>query len=263
MECNVPLADSGIFGVVSRNDTGDSETGTLTTFQSFDSDPARPNDGKMTQFFPLNNPSGQDLIQTPLQQELHNAVRFNLPSPEYIYRDTPNQDEEDGVVDTTPHQTLYDLSPKDMAITHEVPDDKSDDDMSFSSSASSHAEYNVMFSSTTDMFLRTLAMERMLALSMSEWSIRTESSQDTTTGISQLRFFPRLTLNDRLGLLILGLLFLHCSGTVYGIIATFEQATRQIWIAFFHLLFLSATTTTTPTDQFYNILNEPMGVWLA
>jgi hypothetical protein len=257
-----PRVDIGILGILPASETNDSATGTPTSFETLDLDLFPSSDERVSQL-------DQEMIQKSLQEESQNPTRFNLPSSEGLHRDRSKQQQQQqeyGIVDATPQQphAIISLSSlKDACPLSRETNNESDDGMSFSSSASSHTEYRVMFSPTSDLFLRTLAMERMFALSMSEWSFRAERN-DHTNIVSQFRFLPRRAWNNRLSLLILGLLFLHCSGIVEVVIACLKSASRQFYIVYFRLLFRSETTSpTTPTDHFYNIRNEPMGVWLG
>jgi hypothetical protein len=269
--CIPSLVDTDILDVPPPSDTSDSATDTPTSFESLEMDLLLSNHYKAIPFSSLTHTPKEEIFQSPFQDEPQNVFPINPPPCDSVHRGHPNQEDDDK--HTIPHQphvnsslsSLVCVCPRRSETILEVPNDESDDDMSLTSSASSLAEHRVLFSPTSELFLRTLAMERMYALHMSEWSSsRAESLRDTTNTIATpFLFFPRLSLNHRLGLLVLGLLLLKCSGTVQQVIAALEIESQQFSMVFFRRLFRSERTTLTTPDLFYNIRNEPIGVWIG
>jgi hypothetical protein len=273
-----PSVNTDVPGVLSASASDTSEstaTNTPTSFESLEHD-FLPSSNSACIFTPLSEINAQELFLSPLPEPVHRkTVRFDMPlSPEAVDQSSPTQQEEGASSDLTlsQHQprilslaSLQDVSPRSLETILEVANEE--DNLSVSSTASSNTGFQVSFSPTNDLFLRTLAMERAKALSMSELSIKAESLcddvSDNSSILSQfLHHFRQLDLNDQLGLLILVLLLLHCTGTSELVICTLQTASRQFWVAIFSLILPEATTISPNNSPFYDMRNEPIGVWL-
>lgn len=268
------------------SDTSDSITATTntpTSFDSFDHDiTPTGNDSAAASFTPLSDIHAQELFLSPLDEAIlvqRKTVRFNLSfSPEVdekkrsLQEEEEKEPEEESLAIQLPQpqilclSSLLNISPPSLETI--VEGSNEEDTLSVSSSASSSTEFHVSFSPSNDLFLRTLAMERAAALSMSELSIKAASVyrddfsvNDSSILYQYLQHYQHFSLNQRLGLMILLLLLLHCTGTSQLVIRSLQSVPRQLWMALWNLLHKSETDTC-PVPFLYDIHNEPVGVWL-
>jgi hypothetical protein len=223
---------------------------------------------------PLSDIQGQALFKSPAVEPEKQSSNKCAPRPKKsVHFDFQQEEYQEDKLHYIPLSSLSEVSPRTLEAIIETTNIDSDEG-SWSSSSEGDEHFHVSFSPAKDLFLRTLAMERATALSMSEMALEaSESHIDTKTrnlsGVwanvkSSIReFAQRFTLNDVLGLAVVVMVLLEWSGVTEYIVSNVQAVVEASWRAGLARFGYSSRVAAHRSNTLYDHQQDPMGAWLV